>query len=1134
MSKSNVGYLITKLIFFLTLLSQVCFSQRKMELNGAKRLVLTFTEKKIEYEEYTTLTNVLKIVNRSNYTISKIKAEVSVPEGIRSLYNSDKEYSIKGGDSVFIPIRLLPEKKIFLNGTSYAISVNVKETNGGQNNVISFFVVKKQQNKISLLITPSTSIYLRNKENAANFQVSINNESNENQLVFLTLRKSGKDLVVTDSAGKLLQREFLQLNLNPYADTVIPFKLKVFNSIRNLRRVDNFNYCITKQNNFNSSVYIVASKPNSIQKKIDSTLTLNQFRVNKTIKFIKLGNSIKVNPYGSNCLPVTFISSINFFRIQPVSSNMLYGNYMITANSNLSYYLQSSFMGHSFSENSFKSVSGNLIYSNSKINLQLGNSVNLNMPYLRMRGSGGTGISGSYKLSSKSKIGIAISKSTTFSNGQNYNFAFGFSAKVRKLNYGFGYDYQNNNQVKINTISTGLNVKLSSRQILNLQLGIDQLINRSIKTYAEFVNANYQITYNKKQSSTNINYSFIRNPYNFDSNRKDSILFNKLNNFNLQNRIILPKGQFQLLSLHTLSENDTYASNNSSITQLFITNSLTFLKNNSNQDICYLPGVFLNYGNNLNQKLVSTGVQLGISNSNYEKYFRVGANFSAAYNKLINYKNISPFFTSKSTVYMNYRVWNVILNYQFGPYTQGDVVHELSNGKPYFQNMNLRLNHQYQFKSVHFLLENNFVYSYLNTNNRNAFNIYSQLFYYAENGWRFDINVNWGYAISESLKYSYLPGSINSNAIETNPQRTNSVNYVIGFGLKKDFSIPISKKTSKIQFANLNVKVYLDLNGNLKFDGQDLPIENVVVALNQFECQTEKGGNATFININKGNYKLKVLSLDDIGAWFPVIKDSISIFSSDTLFIPFVKGVEVIGNVVIDREKYSLEMKGDLDISRLRIVLCDTAGNTLTSITDAKGKFSFYVPYNKYNLKFDETILGRDLELVENNIPIDLDFGIERYYYSFHLVEKRKSINTKKFNSSGQQIDNLSTSFSPNVKAYKMRYLDSLTSIVNKNLVKPMQNGKIIQSIESQVDTLSSELNVGFTLKLEVLNKDQFPGVALKQLIRLNMVDSVLNKDGSKEYFTGFYNSIKEAEKTANQLQDRGIKRPIIITKSKK
>ena len=97
-----------------------------------------------------------------------------------------------------------------------------------------------------------------------------------------------------------------------------------------------------------------------------------------------------------------------------------------------------------------------------------------------------------------------------------------------------------------------------------------------------------------------------------------------------------------------------------------------------------------------------------------------------------------------------------------------------------------------------------------------------------------------------------------------------------------------------------------------------------------------------------------------------------------------------------------------------------------------------------------------------------------------------------------------------------------------------MQNLKIIQSIESQVDTLSNELNVGFRLKLEVLNKDQFPGVALKQLIRLNLVDSILNTDGTKEYYTGFYNSIKEAQKIANQLQNRGIKRPLIITKLKK
>ena len=45
-------------------------------------------------------------------------------------------------------------------------------------------------------------------------------------------------------------------------------------------------------------------------------------------------------------------------------------------------------------------------------------------------------------------------------------------------------------------------------------------------------------------------------------------------------------------------------------------------------------------------------------------------------------------------------------------------------------------------KNTHFLLENTFNYNYLNINQRHNIGLFSQLYYYTNNGWRFNFNIS--------------------------------------------------------------------------------------------------------------------------------------------------------------------------------------------------------------------------------------------------------------------------------------------------------------------------------------------------------------------------------------------------------
>ena len=88
-------------------------------------------------------------------------------------------------------------------------------------------------------ITPQKNIYLLNNEKTASFNLEISNEGEEDENLFLTLTKFGKDIMVSDSSGKFLKKNYIDLKLKPLVDTLIPFKVSIFDQIKNQKRVDN-------------------------------------------------------------------------------------------------------------------------------------------------------------------------------------------------------------------------------------------------------------------------------------------------------------------------------------------------------------------------------------------------------------------------------------------------------------------------------------------------------------------------------------------------------------------------------------------------------------------------------------------------------------------------------------------------------------------------------------------------------------------------------------------------------------------------------------------------------------------------------------------------------------------------------
>ena len=125
-------YRLIPVVFFLCHASFTLLSQKKTESIYAKKLTVNFSEKEINYEESTSITNVLRVINNTNLQSATITIQVISPAGWKSLQTANKEIVINKGDSVFIPIRLIPGKKKIRGGASYSIKTFITDKQSGQ------------------------------------------------------------------------------------------------------------------------------------------------------------------------------------------------------------------------------------------------------------------------------------------------------------------------------------------------------------------------------------------------------------------------------------------------------------------------------------------------------------------------------------------------------------------------------------------------------------------------------------------------------------------------------------------------------------------------------------------------------------------------------------------------------------------------------------------------------------------------------------------------------------------------------------------------------------------------------------------------------------------------------------------
>ena len=926
------------------------------------------------------ISNVLKIINHADIPLN-FSVDAIFPGGWKRIGSKNKIHIAKPKDTVFVPIIILPTKLINGN-TEIIVNTFIIDEDGQQigNNFFTLTTTKKVAWSID--IKNNTNFYFKNDENTKDFNFLINNNGNYNQDIFVSYTIPRKDLILTDTLLKPLIEPNKTFTLLPGEQKEIKHKIiaKSINE-RNENRISINNYLpLTNTQRIARTLIVNTSEP-----KIRKTDLQRKTKIN----FIKLPNEIEVNSFGYPNLPlIVDLTAQNILDNRSFLSLNLQGFKQLNPEASLVYFTQLNYSNSFFTNNVFKNAPWYVGYFDDKKSIEIG-QVNGD---LIGASSSGKGIKLGYQFNEKHSAGGFYVNSNGF-----------FSSENSIISYGGWYKFKYNESIRLRA-SAGRSSNNFTERVNNsiiLQPSVNFLNSHSISFISGFNNLQFKV--NDISQSTNgyligTNYSSIAFKKKLRSNINVRYNDKYFSNGSSERINISQRFNYQLSK-----DWIAIATNNYQKSNIFNRNTDTFLYTQENffSNVSfskktlkgsYQPGVFFEYRNFPNNSFVLRGLNFRYSLYNFEKNLLSSIFTRAGYAKPKDIIDSEEYFSLEMSGLFRYQTWSLTGRYNLGTFSSISSQQNQNNfSTP--QSLRLSIQNQYLFPSRQFVLESNLIYSYNNIFKNHSLGIFPQLFYFSDSGWRFGLSANYMFTSSDfSSVYDTTDIGQNQNQASIGPTVNSNLN--LNFSLRKEFGVPIpftNKTAASAKFVS-----FLDINGNNIKDKNEVSIQNVVVKLNKHEVITNFDGEASIKNVQQGKYKLEILPLEELNGWFSNTKDSIFINEDGINYIPFVRGIKVYGDIIIDRQKIAVTDDKKLDLSRIKIsaIKGDKIYNTLTN---KNGRFEFYLPFGSYTVTMDEVILNDRFRVTRNNLPIKLRNEQDGVYVSFYIIEKRRKVIFKDF-----------------------------------------------------------------------------------------------------------------------------------------
>lgn len=984
---------------------------------GKRKVVAQFDTIPFQLVVGEMISKTLIVVNNDQTPLS-FSVNVSIPENWRSLTDRTEKYVVEAGDSIFVPVRIVPIGKIRGN-TKYLINAYILKDDSLPVTAAYFYVLRDQVRDWVIGIGPSDKIYYLNNSNVTNFSVSIINSGNEEQDLVMEFENLRNEIIITDTLDNIIKKNVTEISLKPNQDTTFKYKTKFAFGLRNYKIVDTethrpFNNSETRKYSMFVRTAEPQVKPGFGSQKI------------RKVDFIKLGNTYKANPYSSKALPLVMDANVyNILGGQPMLNLTFRGNTLLDNNAQLNYFSQLFFSNFYYTNQYLLSSFNYISYIDKKYTIQLGDIGGLGGGTVAASGKGASFV---YRFMPKHSAGVFYTQFQRVlqpPRRQSYGFLYTFQPTKARVSVGY-------------TSITDRILKLTSNYA-SVNASINVIPRQSFSISGAFANHNSTLATNK----------FNTNGFQFGLGYTGSFLQdNKLRTsfsgmyispnfqtYNLGRTVFmfhsttynLSKWSLNLMNNYNRQEFITSVPVKSSYKSSNLDN--TFIASRKLSDYYIGTGAFYSILTQDTLRFHTRGIIANSGKYDYKTNTLSSFSIQTGYNRALFESPKRNYFFFNFFSLVRYRTLSLNFRYNYGSPTALDYLYNKS--KAYPQSINLGLNHQFQFKNTHFILQTYGSYSYFNRFKRHSFNYGPDLYYYTNNGWRFRLWVNYTYIRSNANEERSLIQQSNVNINDAEATKTHSIN--VSLGVRKEFGIPIPK--SKIKYYNVNFVAFIDLNGNDTLDNNEITLENVIIRLNEDEVLTNEKGLAYIQNVKAGNYKISATSLVELEGYFPDLNDQVNIsrdYSEEKkiMYIPFTKGVKLFGKVVLDRDKSVMHTSAPIDLGGIKITAVD--GRIIHTLTGTDGTFDFYVPLGKYVIHMDEGILDERFTLLQNDIELNLDRTTDKLFITFYIVEKRRKINKKRFGANGELLSSESIAGADSLRRSGV----DLVSIANNEAAK--------------------------------------------------------------------------------------------------
>lgn len=930
--------------------------------------------------------NVLKVANYTGKPVH-FHLDYSLPAGWQLLGGHEDDILINTNDSIFIPVRVIPQK-LSKGGTSYIITILLVSDKGLQFAAQNWYVDIHANSQWKALL-PLKQIYFVNHVDSSGFKIRLQNLGNSEENIRVTMLPDRHlQLFSADNDQPALLSFTVPLVVG--ADTTILFTV---------HRIADKNAYAGKKDGAVSAYSPRESFP--IQVMARSTSGTNNQSWTGTVQFNRVGNRGQKNEFSHTALPVTL--EANVYDVLSDGTTMAldaYGSTTFGEDRFLTYRLQSVFVTNFLDENSYLGTNHYIGYFSNRMTFEAGEVNGWGRSLLS-----GRGFKGSYTIG-RNTIGAMIVRSPYFFRSHtSEGYGFYHRLQLKKITWSNYLSYQKHSALDIATAlaNTFASWKVNSHHQISAGGGYSmELWTPAAGNGALRPGYGYDLSYAGNRDALSFSASTMQGSPNYALARgvkmyatRTTYTLNRQNNFSFSTQNFRQRPSFYIngvLQAGNYIRSDRY--------------ELRWGISTPTAMVAIKPMYMEDENLQLRVNTYGSGFEYSIRNSGAAK---LSTNLFMGYATLPDY-DLPSFFMSRLSVLARWERFFVNVRYFYGPNQLSEQLRFI-NHRINPQAVHANAAYDYWFGQGKFLLTTTSNILYETFYKKFNFRLRPELFYYTKSGFRFSVYASF---FSNSQGANPMLDDIQSRAPF---EKLTSQELNMGFGVKKQIGIPIPGK----KFYSVRVIVFKDINGNGKQDRNEEGVENMLVSIRKKspptdrpdtlsigrdaseEFVTDMKGEIFYDNMTPGVYLMKATPLVNQGEWFDVNSVEIQIDKRNTIFLPLSRGIKLNGSVLISRDKYSNE-EGSMDLSRIRVTAIDSAGKTFSCLTDRAGQFSLFLPMGVYILAINDAALGNKFVFVQSKMNLDLTHPIDNYSVTFNVAEKRRKMEIKKFNSEGELI----------------------------------------------------------------------------------------------------------------------------------